>query len=388
MFQVVDVKVIDKPVQGRAGSAEWAHWHPSRAYTVGIEEEVMLLDPRDWALAHRSEEILAELPAGLGWHASGETHQATVELRTSVHGSARAAAREAAHLRIGFSDQVAKRRLCTASSGTHPFALWTDTRVSRSARYQLVHESMRELARREPTFALHVHVGVTDPDRAIALQNRLRTHLPLLLALSANSPFWQGRSTGLSSSRTSIFQAFPRVGIPRVFRSYDHYVEVVDQLLRAQAFPTSTFLWWDVRPQPSLGTVEVRVMDAQTTAADSGALAALVQTIAHLELEEGYAAERLVRSEEVIEENRFLAARDGMRARFIDPVTDRRVSAKEALENLLRAGQDHADELGCETALDHVRELALETGADRQLRAARDYELEGLIEILADEFAD
>jgi carboxylate-amine ligase len=129
-------------------------------------------------------------------------------------------------------------------------------------------------------------------------------------------------------------------------------------------------------------------MDAQTTAADSGALAALVQTIAHLELEEGYAAERLVRSEEVIEENRFVAARDGMRARFIDPVTDRRVSAKEALENLLRAGQDHADELGCETALDHVRELALQTGADRQLRAARDYELEGLIEILADEFAD
>jgi carboxylate-amine ligase len=383
----VDVKVIDKPIHAREGRAEWAHWHPSGAYTIGIEEEVMLLDPRDWALAHRSEEILAELPSGLGWHASGETHQATVELRTSVHSSARGAAREAADLRIGFADQVAKRRLCTASAGTHPSALWTDTRVSRSARYQLVYESMRELARREPTFALHVHVGVTDPERAITLQNRLRTHLPLLLALSANSPFWQGRSTGLASSRTSIFQAFPRVGIPRVFRSYDNYVDVVDQLLRVHAFPTPTFLWWDVRPQPSLGTVEVRVMDAQTTAAQSGALAALVQTIAHLELEEGYAAERVVRSEEIIQENRFLAARDGMHARFIDPVADRRVWAREALEDLLRAGQDHADELGCEAALDHVREMALETGADRQLRIAREYELEGLIEVLADEFA-
>lgn len=382
----MDAKVIDKPVPVGATSAEWAHWHASRGYTVGIEEEVMLLDPRDWSLAHHSEQVLAELPTGLSRHAAGETHQATVELRTSVHSSARGAAREAADLRIAFSDQVAKRGLCAASAGTHPSAVWTDTRVSRSARYQVVYESMRELARREPTFALHVHVGVTNAERAITLQNRLRAHLPLLLALSANSPFWQARNTGLSSTRTSIFQAFPRVGIPRVFHSYGHYVDVVDQLLRVHAFPTSTFLWWDVRPQPSLGTVEVRVMDAQTTAAESGALAGLVQTIAHLELEEGYAADRLIRSEEVIQENRFLAARDGMHACFIDPVADRRVSAREALEKLLRAGQDHADDLGCETALEHVRELAHETGADRQLRVARDLELEGLIETLADEF--
>jgi glutamate---cysteine ligase / carboxylate-amine ligase len=382
----VDVKAIDKPVRAGAAHAEWAHWHESREYTVGIEEEVMLLDPQAWSLADKSEQILARLPTSLGGHATGETHQATVELRTSVHTSARDAGREAADLRRAFSNEVAKHELCAASAGTHPSAVWTDTRVSRSARYQLVHESMRELARREPTFALHVHVGVNDPDRAIALQNRLRTHLPLLLALSGNSPFWQGRSTGLSSTRTPIFQAFPRVGVPRAFRSYDQYVEAVDQLLRVHAFPTHTFLWWDVRPQPGLGTVEVRVMDAQTTSADSGALAALVLTIAHLELEEGYAADRLIVADEVIHENRFLAARDGMHARFIDPVGDRRISAKEALEDLLRAGQDHADDLGCEIELEHVRELALETGAEHQLRIAREYELEGLVQVLADEF--
>lgn len=381
------MRVIDKPISAGATNAEWAHWHESPAYTVGIEEEVMLLDPRDWDLAHRSEQVMADLPTSLGWHAAGETHQATVELRTSVHTSPRDAAREAGELRRAFSHEIAKHRLCAASAGTHPLALWTDTRVSRSARYQLVYESMRELARREPTFALHVHVGVSNPERAITLQNRLRTHLPLLLALSANSPFWQARNTGLCSARTPIFQAFPRVGVPRAFHSYGHYVEVVDRLLRANAFPTATFLWWDVRPQPSLGTVEVRVMDAQTLAVDSGALAALVQTIAHLELEEGYADARLIAADEVIEENRFLAARDGMRACFIDPVADRRISAREALEDVLRAGQEHADELGCETELERVRELALETGAEHQLRIAREYELVGLVQVLAEEFA-
>lgn len=379
------MKPIDKPI--RAGAhAEWAHWHDSPGYTVGIEEEVMLVDPRTWTLAHKSERILAELPTSLGGHAAGETHQATVELRTSVHDSTRGVTREAAGLRRAFSREVAKHRLCVASAGTHPSAVWTDTRVSRSARYQLVYESMRELARREPTFALHVHVGVSDPERAIALQNRLRWHLPLLLALSANSPFWQARNTGLYSARTPIFQAFPRVGVPRAFRSYDDYVDVVDQLLRVHAFPTSTFLWWDVRPQPSLGTVEVRVMDAQTTAGDSGALAALVQTIAHLELEEGYASDRMISADEVIQENRFLAARDGMHARFIDPVADRRVSAREALGDLLRAGQDHAEALGCERELERVGELAVETGAEHQLRIAREYELQGLVQVLAEEF--
>ena len=109
---------------------------------------------------------------------------------------------------------------------------------------------MRDLARREPTFALHVHIGVDDPEKATILQNRLRAHLPLLLALAANSPFWQGRDTGLASTRTPIFQAFPRVGVPRAFPSYGQYVEAVDQLLRCHAFPAPTFLWWDVRLQP------------------------------------------------------------------------------------------------------------------------------------------
>ena len=282
--------------------------------------------------------------------------------------------------------ELARHGLVAASAGTHPLAHWTTTTVSRGARYAFVYESMRELARREPTFGLHVHVGVADPSAAIGLQNRLRAHLPLLLALSANSPFWQGRDTGLASTRTPIFQAFPRVGIPRLFHSYPEYVEAVDQLLRCDAFPGPTFLWWDVRLQPTLGTVEIRVMDAQTTPADTLALASLVQTIAHLELEEGYQPSRLIGADEVIHENRFLAARDGMSAQFIDPVANRRVSALESLDHLLLAARSHAEELGCEDALQHVMEMAHQTGASRQRRIAKADGLAGVASALAELF--
>src|SRR4029079_16243157 len=162
-----------------------------------------------------------------------------------------------------------------------------------------IQRTMADLARREPTFALHVHIGVPDPDRAIRLLNRLRAHLPMLLALSANSPFWQGRATGLASTRTSVFGAFPRTGIPRRFDSYADWVETVDTLLRSGAFPEPTFLWWDVRPQPALGTVEVRVMDAQTDLDATAGLVALVQSLAPLEIERGPAPGELLAAHSV-----------------------------------------------------------------------------------------
>src|SRR6201994_6408 len=144
---------------------------------------------------------------------------------------------------------------------------------------------MRGLATREPTFALHVHVAVPDPERATALYTRLRAHLPILLALSGNSPFWRGSDSGFASIRTVLFQAFPRTGMPRRFGSYSEWVETVDLQLRTGAIPEPTFLWWDVRPQPRLGTVEVRVMDAQSKLGESAAIAALVQAIVRAEVE-------------------------------------------------------------------------------------------------------
>jgi carboxylate-amine ligase len=358
----------------------WAEWAGSTPYSVGIEEEIMVLDPESWMLAADAEWAVADLPEDVESNASLETHQAVIELATSPHQYASEVAEEAAGLRRGFAGYVEQRGFRAAGAGTHPLISWTDVRVSTDDRYQQIHESLRELARREPTFALHVHVGVDDAERATTLSNRLRTHLPLLLALSANSPYWQGRDSGMHSVRTPIFQAFPRTGIPRAFSSYAEYVEVVDGLLRTGAIPEPTFLWWDVRLQPSLGTVEVRVMDAQTTVDASTALLALVQTIAHLELEEGYAEEELIGASEVLDENRFLAARDGMDAELIDLEAGRMVPVREQLEHLLAAARGHAEDLGCLAALELIGDLAAHGGATWQRRLG---ERESLADVVA-----
>jgi len=366
--------------------ADWSEWVGSEPYTVGVEEELMLLNPGGWSLAQRSDQVLERLSPMVSLHAAAETHEAAIELATDPHAGAVEAARQAGELRAGLARDLEGVGLRAATAGTHPFALWTETRVSGGARYQLVYESMRELARREPTFALHVHVGTPDPEAAVELLNRLRAHVPLLLALSANSPFWQGRDSGFCSIRTPIFQAFPRVGIPRAFRSYGDYVEVVDQLMRCDAIPEPTFLWWDVRLQPSLGTVELRVMDVPATPEHTAALVAAVQTIAHLELEAGYQLPPLIHAQELLNENRFLAARDGMQARLIDPVAEERVPARELLDGLIAVGLPHAQELGCADAFVAVGDLARESGAERQRSIARSGQLHAVVEDLANRF--
>ena len=244
--------------------------------------------------------------------------------------------------------------LAAGTAGTHPSAVWHEMAVSSRERHQEVYGSMRELARREPTFALHVHVGLPSGEAGIAAFNRLRAHVPVLLALSANSPFWQGRDTGLASARTPLFQAFPRVGIPRAFGSYGEYVRAVNLLLDCEAFPDHTYLWWDVRPQPRLGTVEVRIMDAQSTLDHTAALVALVQSLVRLELVDGHADAALVHAPEVLDENRFLAARDGVDAAFVDPVQGRAVSVVDLVADLMLSCAPHAAELGCAEELKHV----------------------------------
>jgi len=366
----------------------WANWSASEPFTLGVEEEVMLLDPADdWSLAQRIDDVLPGLSKRLGARVAGETHGSAVELSTDPHLVVSDAIDQVQSLRAILSAELAPVGLRTASAGTHPCAVWSEMRIAGGDRHQAVYGSMRELARREPTFALHVHIGVGDPERAIELYNRLRGHLALLLALAANSPFWQGRNTGLASARIPIFQAFPRVGVPRQFDDYSDYVETVDLLLRCGAFPEPTFLWWDVRPQPKFGTVEVRVMDAQTRASATHTLIALLQSIASLELEEGYLAPDRLGSPEVLAENRFIAARDGVHARLIDPARERLVPVTEIVEDLMPALAPHADRLGCRDALEDVSTLLIESGSDEQLRAHEERgSLTNLVQFLASEF--
>jgi carboxylate-amine ligase len=373
-----------------ASTHGWWDWNGrprDEQYTVGIEEEAMLLDPADWTLAHLSDRVVEALPGEVAAHATVETHRSALELATAVHADVPSAAAEMAGLRQALDAAVRRLGSRAASAGTHPSAVWQDTVVSSGERYDFVYGSMRELARREPTFALHVHVGLSSPNDAIRLVNRMRAHLPVLLALSVNSPFWQGRDTGLASARTPLFQAFPRVGIPRRFRDYADYVDTVDLLMRCQSLPDPTFLWWDVRPQPRFGTVEVRIMDAQTTVAETGALAALVQCIARLEVERGYVSTRALEVPEALDENRFLAARDGMAAHLIDVEVEQRVPAREIVERLVDACAPHAAVLGCSAELQRILVMAERTGADRQIELARRPErLAGLVAALADAY--
>jgi glutamate---cysteine ligase / carboxylate-amine ligase len=346
--------------------AEWSRAGAEAPWTLGLEEEVMLLDPRDWSLASRIGDVLPALSPAVAEHAAAETHGSALELFTRPHATAAAAAAELAHFRALLAADLAALDLRAAVAGTHAFATWSDVQVSGGARYQSIYDTMRELARREPTFALHVHVAVPGPESAVRAFRGLRVHVPLLLALAANSPFWQGRDTGLASARVPVFGGFPRVGIPRAFDTYEEYVEAVDVLLRCAAFPEPTFLWWDVRLQPRLGTIELRIMDAQTRAADNAALAALVQCVVRLEATEGYADAAIADRPEVLDENRFLATRDGMCAEFIDPESGGRRPARAILDELLAACAPHAAELGCEAELAAAAALAAEPGHGRQ----------------------
>ncbi len=348
--------------------AQWAAWNTAvDPYSVGIEEEVMLLDPQNrWALAQRIDDVLKMLPPALVGYVSAETHQAAIELRTDPHESVGTVIAQLRRLRGELAALLERMGLAAAAAGMHPLAHWSDTEVTSATRYQLIRRTMRDLTTREPTFALHVHIAVPDPERAIDLYNRLRAHLPLLLALSGNSPFWRGRDAGFASTRTILFQAFPRTGMPRRYGSYSEWVETVDLQLRTGALPEATFLWWDVRPQPRFGTVEVRVMDAQSRIAETATLVALVQSIARLELEEGYVSEDIVSAEEVLAENRFLAARDGVDARLIDPTTETLRPVTDQLVELLDSVHHHAAALGCSRHLERVAALVAAPGASRQ----------------------
>ena len=378
------------PRRGRiANLPRWAAWraHPECGQlTIGIEEEFMLLDPVDWSLAFRSDEVEAALPAELRDRVTLETHAAVMEIATGVHRRVGDAVSELSRLRDRLARALAVQKLRAAVAGTHPCAVAADTVLPSHPRYKQIGDSMRVLARREPTLATHVHVGVADPEDAIRLLNRLRAQLPLLLALSANSPFWRGRPTGFASTRTTLFDAFPRSGLPRRFDGYADWVASVERLLRAGAISDPSFLWWDARLQPRYGTVEVRIMDAQSSVEDVAAVAALVQALASLELEgrEDPGAEPRT---ELIEENRFLAARDGIAARLIDERTGRRVPAIERLERILDACRRHARRLGCERQLASVYRLVRHTGAERQLaHAGRDGDLRRVTANLADAY--
>jgi carboxylate-amine ligase len=344
----------------------------------------MLVDARTGCVANRIDDVLDVLPDELASRASPETHACVVELKTAPHATVAGVARELGALRSTL-DAVVHDHLGirAAAAGTHPLAVRSEVAVASEPRYHKVAATMGALARREPTMALHVHVAVPDGATAVRVLDGLRDDLPLMLALSANSPFWRGSDSGFASARTPIFSMFPRVGIPRPFRTYGRYVEAVERMLCSVAVPDPSFLWWDARLQPRLGTLEVRIMDSQSRLADATALVALVQCLVRWRAD---VPQRSTTEPEVLDENRFLAARDGMRAVLIGGRTGRS-RACDALARRLEICRPYAMALDCQTELESVAALAADPGEARQRECAARDGIGGVVAQLADDFA-
>ncbi len=364
-------------------SGHWSDWRSGApAHTLGVEEELMVLGGQRLQLEPAGPRAAEALPPHLRAVVSVETHASALEIHTSVQERVADAAAELAGLRAEIAGELEAMGLRAASAGTHPLSLGLDTPVTQQDRYQDLYRSLGELARREPTFALHIHVGLPTPEAALRAYDSLRPAVPLLIGLAANSPFWRGRDSGLASARTFVFGAFPRTGLPRAFATYAQYVAALDALIGAGAIADHTFVWWDLRLQPHLGTIEIRAMDAQIEVWETAALVALVQCLVRSGAEEGPGE---APPPEVLDENRFIAARDGVQACLIDE--GRPTPLPVLLDRLLARLAPHAEDLGCVAELEAARGLARENGAARQRRAAAELGVTGIAGALADAYA-
>jgi glutamate---cysteine ligase / carboxylate-amine ligase len=279
-------------------------------------------------------------------------------------------------LRAHLRDVAAESNAVIASAGTHPFSRYEHQEVTDRQRYIDLMEAMRWVAERELIFGLHVHVGLDSPDKAIACANTLRTFLPELLALSANSPFWEARLSGLSSTRVKIFDIFPRSGLPPAFSSYEEFELLIDRGIRTNSFPDYTYIWWDLRPHPKLGTIEIRVCDAQTRLESVAGIVALVQSlVATFAAEFDRSGQLSPQPITLVAENKWRAARDGLNAQLIDLANDTERPAREALRELVERCGDAAQELGCARELEFVESiLERGSGAEEQLEVYEETE--------------
>ena len=336
------------------------------SYTVGIEEELMILDAESLDLTNAVESLLEEAPSG---EIKPELMESVLEIATDPCPNIARAGQELRTLRRQVCETAAAKGTRIGSAGTHPFALWEDQRVVARPRYRDLISSLRFVARQEIIFGAHVHIGIDDPDKAIHIVNGMRVHVGVLLALSANSPFWRGDLTGLASTRTPIFRAFPRVGIPPTYQDWDDYRQRIRFMCDAGVIPDYTYLWYDVRPHPSLGTVEVRMMDSQTRVEHTLGLAAMIQAMVR-ELAEHYeAGKKLSRYPyEMLDENKWLAARHGLDGELIDLPENARVQTRELTRGLLSRLREHAQDLGSESELAGIDDLLDRgNGAQRQV---------------------
>jgi carboxylate-amine ligase len=338
----------------------------STDFTVGIEEEFAILDPRTLALDHRFEELrdLAQDDAVLAESLAGELIRSEVEIRSGRGETFADAVGRQREARSRLFAHAADNGALLGATGTHPWSPWQEQQIIDTEHYREVQDRLQYVAWRNNTFSLHAHVGVHGAERAVRVCDRLRPVMPELLAISANSPFLDGRHSGLHSARSQIFtKSFPRCGIPDAFGSWAAYSDYIDFLVRTNSIQEFTQVWWSVRPHHSFGTVEMRICDAQTSADDSTTLAALITSCiaqAAIDLDEGVPFEDP--APRLVEENFWRAIRHGLDGKLIDLERAEEYPAAAARDRLLAWTTPARMALGIEVALPE------ENGAQRQKR--------------------
>src|SRR5436853_6632851 len=333
----------------------------SDPYTLGVEEEYMLLDGETFDLVQHVDTVLAAISGHeLETQINPELMQSVLEIATPVCRTAADVDRELRRLRSYVTSVAKGDKLRVGSAGPHPFSLFERQRITARDRYRHLIDQMQYVARRELIFGLHIHVAVDDPEKAIQVVNGLLAHLSSLLALSASSPFWRGEATGLSSSRQIVFAAFPRSGPPPRFRDYADYAEVVGQLEKTGCIADYTPIWWDIRLHPRLGTIEIRICDATTRLEDVVALTAYCQALVKHYCEQYERGKEIPSYHRILTtENKWLAARYGLEAPVMDLQTGKRNrgTVAQSIRRTLKTIAPHAQELGAAEQLSGIEEI-------------------------------
>jgi glutamate---cysteine ligase / carboxylate-amine ligase len=370
-------------------------WNPSRGATLGVEWELQLIDGASKLLRQDAREVISELRgpgvAGPRQKIHDELMQSTVEVVTGVCSTVSEALADLAATIAQLQRITDMRGTILACAGTHPVSDWRDAKMAPVQRYAELVEQMQWLARRIQTFGVHVHVGLRDGSKAIPIVNALAAYLPHFLALTASSPFWGGHDTGLASSRAVIFGGLPTAGPPHQLADWSEFEEYMDTLLRAGTIRSIKEVWWDVRPHPDFGTVEIRMFDGVPTLHEVGMVAALSQSLVQLfdtQLDRGY---RLPSQPPwVVRDNKWRATRYGLDAMVITDAAGATAPLRDELYELFRMLQPVAERLGCAAELQVGNEV-LERGASYERQRAvmaAGGRLTNVVDALVTEFAE
>ena len=367
-------------------------FHSSPSSSLGVEWELQLVDRETRQLTSGATEILAELsPDGEHPTAKAELLQSTIEVITGVCTTVPEAMADLAGTIAQVTALAEPRGLGLMCAGSHPITDWQSQQISDNPRYVKLIEDMQWLARRMQIFGVHVHVGVRSPDKAVAMVNALSSYIPHFLALSASSPYWVGSDTGLASSRSKVFEGLPTAGLPHQLNDWAQFEQYMETLIKTGTIASIKEVWWDVRPHPTYGTVELRICDGLPTIAEVGMVAALSQCLVDTfdrEIDKGYTLPTPRRW--VVQENKWRAARYGLDASIIVG-QDGVQPVRDALRELVQDMRSTAERLGCSAELDMVEQV-LEGGASyqrqRAVAAASGGDLTAVVDSLLAEFAN